>query len=205
VQPAAAQGGRGGGGRGGRGGAPALDFASDEKPQKAVAREMMRMVGELGPRVAAAAGRSADAAAEVTCITCHRGVPVPKQLPAILDETTAEKGTPAAIARYKELRRQFFGAQAYDFTQGTLLAYAQRATQANTPEDAIAWLQLNLDYFPLSSPTYVALAQAYQKANDTAAAVKALERAVELDPQNAQTKRQLDQLKGVAPQVTPSQ
>jgi hypothetical protein len=40
------------------------------------------------------------------------------------------------------------------------------------------------------------LSQAQRAKNDTAAATKSLEKAVELDPQNAQLKRQLDQLKG---------
>jgi tetratricopeptide (TPR) repeat protein len=129
-------------------------------------------------------------------VTCHRGVAVPRQLVDILDQTTAEKGTAAAIAQYKELRTQYFGAQAYDFSEGTLIAYAQRATQAGKPDDAIAWLQVNLENFPLSSRTYVGLSQAQQRKNDKDAVVKSLEKAIELDPQNQQLKGQLNQLKG---------
>jgi hypothetical protein len=93
-------------------------------------------------------------------VTCHRGVAIPKQLADILDQTAMEKGTQAAVAQYKDLRKQYFGAQAYDFSEGSLVTHAQRAK------------------------------------NDTAAAIKSLEKAVELDPQNAPLKRQLDQLKG---------
>src|SRR5262249_32288338 len=100
-----------------------------------------------------------------------------------------------AIAQYKEVRKQYFGAQAYDFGEGSLVAYAQRLTQSDRIDDAVAWLQLNLEYFPLSSRTYAALSQAQQRKNDKDAAIKSLEKAVELDPQNAQMKRQLDQLK----------
>jgi photosynthetic reaction center cytochrome c subunit/tetratricopeptide repeat protein len=182
-------------GRGGRGGPPPFDFASDEKPQKKAAREMMSMVRDINPKVASAVGKSAEAATRVGCVTCHRGVAIPKQLADILDQTTTEKGTPAAIAQYKELRKQYFGAQAYDFSEGSLVTYAQRATQANKADDAIAWLQLNLDYFPMSSRTYAGLSQAQQRKNDKDAAVKSLEKAVELDPQNAPLKRQLDTLK----------
>jgi hypothetical protein len=198
VQAAAPAGGRGdgGGGRGGRGAAPAFEFPSDDKPQKKVAREMMLMVREINPKVVAAAGKPETASARVGCVTCHHGVAIPKQLADILDQTTAEKGTAAAVAQYKELRKQYFGAQAYDFSEGTLVAYAQRATQANKADDAPAWLQLNLEYFPLSSRTYAALSQAQQRNNDKEGAIKSLEKAFELDPQNAQIKRQLDQLKG---------
>jgi tetratricopeptide (TPR) repeat protein len=106
-----------------------------------------------------------------------------------------EKGVPAAITQYKDLRKQYFGAQAYDFSEGGLVAYAQRATQANKADEAIAWLQLNLEYFPMSSRTYAGLSQAQQRKNEKDAAVKSLEKAFELDPQNAQLKRQLDTLK----------
>ena len=202
VQAAAAGGrGDGGGGRGGRGGgAPAFDFASDDKPQKKAARQMMLMVRDINPKVVAAVGKAEETTARVdvspaTAASRSRG-----RLTEILDLTTAEKGAPAAIAQYKDLRKQYFGAQAYDFSEGSLVAYAQRATHANKPDEAIAWLELNLDYFPLSSRTYVGLSQAQQKKNDKDAAIKSLEKAVELDPQNALTKRQLDQLKGAPPQ-----
>ena len=202
VQAAAAAGGRGdgGGGRGGRGGgAPAFDYASDDKPQKKAARQMMLMVRDINPKVVAAVGKTEDLTARVGCATCHRGVAIPRTLAEVLDLTVMEKGAPAAIAQYKDLRKQYFGAQAYDFSEASLVAYAQRATNANKADDAIAWLQLNLEHFPLSSRTYVGLSQAQQKKNDKEAAIKSLEKAVELDPQNAQTKRQLDQLKGAPP------
>src|SRR4029078_9181951 len=92
-----------------------------------------------------------------------------------LDVTTTEKGVPAAIAQYKELRKQYFGAQAYDFSEGSLVAHAQRANNANKADEAIAWLQLNLEYFPLSSRTYAGLSQAQQKKNDKEAAIKSME------------------------------
>jgi len=46
-----------------------------------------------------------------------------------------------------------------------------------------------------ASATYAALGQAYAKKNDTANAVKSFEKAVELDPNNQNAKRQLEQLK----------
>ena len=157
---------------------------------------MMLMVRDINPKVVAAVGKAEGLTARVGCVTCHRGVAIPRQLAEILDLTTAEKGRRRPSRQFKDLRKQYFGAQAYDFSEGSLVAYAQRATNANKADEAIAWLQLNLEYFPLSSRTYVGLSQAQQKKNDKEAAIKSLEKAVELDPQNAQTKRQLDQLKG---------
>jgi hypothetical protein len=191
-----ARGGGGGGGRG-RGGpaAPQLDYPSDQQAPKRAAREMMQLVRDINTRVPAAVGKTAEAATRVQCITCHRGVAIPRQLVDILTQTAADKGGPAAVAQYKDLRKQYFGAQAYDFSEASLITLAQRATAADKADDALAWLQLNLDYFPLSSRTYAAMAQAQQKKNDKSGAIGSLTRAVELDPQNAQAKRQLDQLK----------
>jgi hypothetical protein len=194
--PAPEGGGRfgGGGGGRGRGGPAALDFPSDQLPAKKKAREMMLMVRDLNARIPTAVSKAADATARVGCATCHGGVAIPKPLGDILDQTSAEKGAPAALAQYRELRKQYFGSRAYDFSEGSLIALAQRAT-TKAPADALAWLQLNLDYFPLSARTFVAMSQVQQRANDKDAAVKSLERALELDPQNAQARRLLDQLK----------
>jgi hypothetical protein len=193
--PAPEGGGRfGGGGGRGRGGPAALDFPSDQLPAKKKAREMMLMVRDLNARIPTAVSKSADATARIGCTTCHGGVAIPKSLGDILDQTAAEKGASAAIAQYKELRKQYFGSRAYDFSEGSLVALAQRTT-TNAPADALAWLQLNLEYFPLSARTFVAMSQVQQRANDKDAAVKSLERALELDPQNAQARRLLDQLK----------
>lgn len=51
-------------------------WASDEKPQKTIAREMMRMVVDLN------AGRF-NGAARITCFTCHRGARQPARLPLL--------------------------------------------------------------------------------------------------------------------------
>jgi hypothetical protein len=193
VAPPADGGGRGGGGRG-RGGPAALDFPSDQLPAKKKAREMMLMVRDLNTRIPTAVGKPADATSRVACATCHGGIAIPKPLGDILDQTATDKGAPAAVAQYKELRKQYFGGRAYDFGEGTLIALAQRPT-TKAPEDALGWLQLNLDYFPLSARTYAAMAQVQQRANDKDAAAKSAEKALELDPQNAPARRLLDQLK----------
>ena len=188
------EGGRGGAGRGRGAGAPPFDFGSDQIAAKKKAREMMTMVRDLNARIPAAVGKSADAAASVQCATCHGGVAIPRPLGDVLDQTTAEKGVPAAVAQYRDLRKQFFGARAYDFSEASLINLAQRPP-ARAPADAMAWLQLNLEYFPLSGRTYVAMSQAQQRNNDQDGAIKSAEKALELDPQNAQARRQLDQLR----------
>jgi hypothetical protein len=188
---AAAPAGRGGRGRGGA----AFDYPSDEKPQKKAARAMMTMVRDLNTSVATAVGRPPEATTRVGCVTCHRGVPMPMQLAEVLDRAVKEKGKAEAVTTYRDLRRRYFGGQAYDFSENSLIAYADRALRAGLPDDAITWLELNLSYFPRSAPTYAALSNAQQQKKDMAGAVTSLEKAVALDPENIQLQRLLEQLR----------
>ena len=169
------------------------DMASDEKTPKKTARAMMLMTRDINTKIPEAIGKNAEDATHVACMTCHRGVAIPKQLADILADTSASKGTAAAVAQYKELRNRYYGAMAYDFSEGGLLAAATRP--GTRPEEAIVWLQLNLEYYPKSARTYVTMAQVHQRANDKAAAMKDLEQALELDPNNNQAKQALQRLK----------
>jgi len=55
------------------------DFASDAKPEKEIARAMLRMAGDLNKRVLPAIPGLEDA--KVTCFTCHRGDKIPAVAP----------------------------------------------------------------------------------------------------------------------------
>lgn len=175
--------------------APQFDFASDTKPQKAAARKMITLAREINAKVPEAVAKPAAEATRVRCATCHRGVAIPKLLPDILAETTAKSGTAGAVQQYRELRTRYFGGQSYDFSENALVATATPLINGNKPDEALTWLQLNAEFYPKSSATYAALGQAYAKKNDTPNAVKSFEKAVELDPNNQNAKRQLEQLK----------
>lgn len=171
------------------------DMASDEKPAKATARAMMRLSTETNAKLATLATKPATALTRVQCVTCHRGVAIPKQLPEIVAATTAEKGLPAAVAQYRDLRKQYYGAQAYDFSEAGLLPFAQRLTQGSKADEALSWLQLNLEFYPASARTFLAIGQAYDRKGDQDAAIKNVQQALTIDPNNAAAKRALDQLK----------
>jgi tetratricopeptide (TPR) repeat protein len=175
--------------------APAFDFASDTKPAKTVARKMILMSREITAKLPEITGKPAADVTRVRCATCHRGVAVPKLLPDVLTEASTKSGTSAAVQQYRELRTKYYGGQSYDFSENALVATATPLINANKPDEAIAWLQLNAEFYPKSSATYAALGQAYAKKNDTANAIKSYEKAVELDPNNQNAKRQLEQLK----------
>jgi tetratricopeptide (TPR) repeat protein len=176
--------------------APAFDFASDTKPAKTVARKMILMSREITAKLPEVTGKPAAEVTRLRCATCHRGVAIPKLLPDILTETAAKSGTAAAVQQYRDLRTKYYGGQSYDFSENGIVAAALPLINANKPDDAITWLQLNTEFYPKSSATYAALGQAYAKKSDKESAVKSFEKAVELDPNNQIAKRQLDQLKG---------
>jgi hypothetical protein len=63
-------------------GNPINDFASDAKPQKDIARAMMRMVDEANATIAAGIAQTGlkpgEQVQKVTCATCHRGQATPQ-------------------------------------------------------------------------------------------------------------------------------
>jgi predicted Zn-dependent protease len=178
-------------GRGGRN-----DMAADEKPTKKAAREMMLLARDINTKLPAAVSKSADATTRVGCATCHRGVAIPKQITDIMTDAAASGGATAGLAKFKELREKYYGGQSYDFSEAAMITMAQRANTAGKFDDALAYLQANIEYYPKSARTYSAMAQMKNAKGDKAGAIQALEKAVELDPNNAQLKQQLQQLKG---------
>jgi hypothetical protein len=175
--------------------APNFDFAVDTKPAKGVARKMILMSREITAKLPEVTGKPAAEVTRLRCATCHRGVAIPKLLPDVVTETATKSGMPAAIQQYRELRTKYYGGQSYDFSETALVALATQLNNANKPDDALAWLQLNAEFYPRSAPTYGVMAQSYMRKNDKDNAIKSLEKAVEIDPNNQQAKRQLDQLK----------
>lgn len=171
------------------------DMAADDKPTKRTARQMLLLVRDINAKIPAAVGKPAEAATRVDCVTCHRGVAIPRQLADIMTETAGAQGMPAAIAKYRELRKQFYGTMAYDFTEGALVVLANRLGMAK-PDDALQWLELNLEFNPKSARTHLAMAQIYNRKGDKATAIKSVEQALEIEPENANAKRMLQQLKG---------
>jgi hypothetical protein len=74
-------------------GAPGNDFSVDTKPQKDIARAMMRMANAANESIAAATKKPADQQTRVQCMTCHRGEAIPKTPTAA---PAGERGAPPA-------------------------------------------------------------------------------------------------------------
>jgi tetratricopeptide (TPR) repeat protein len=173
---------------------PRWDFAADDKPAKQIARQMMLLTRDINTRVPTAVNKAPGAAAQVECITCHRGVVTPRQLGDILADTATAQGSAAAIDRYRELRAKYYGGQSFDFTENGLIALAQRLNASGKTDEALDLLSLNAEFYPKSRRTYDAMAQLYGQRHDTGRAIKALEKVLEIDPDNVDAKRQLAKL-----------
>ena len=92
------------------------------------------------------------------------------------------------------MRKRYYGRQAYDFGEDTLLSVAQKAGQLD-PEDAIDLLKVNLEFNPGSVRSYSAIAAAYQRTFDDDAAIAALEKALQIEPNNGVVQGQMMQLR----------
>jgi len=170
------------------------DYASDEKREKRVARQMILLRDGINVMLAAMVGKPAGAGptagpglpgapVRVLCRSCHRGLPIPRQLADVVTEAGASGGATAGLARYHELRTRYYGGQEYDFGEASLLTVAARAMNAKKPADAIRYLQANLEYFPKSARTYQAMAQAKTAAGDAQGAKSDLDTAATLEQQ----------------------
>jgi hypothetical protein len=85
-------------------GNPNNNFAADVKPQKDIARAMIRMVNSINEQIQAGVSatklRTGDQIQKVTCATCHRGSAIP-QVPTYNPPAPAARGggAPAAPGR----------------------------------------------------------------------------------------------------------
>jgi hypothetical protein len=166
-------------------GAPGNDFPADVKPEKAKARVMLRMVADINKTISTEftkLGKPASEIVQVQCVTCHRGNIIPKQLVDIVLDTANQSNAAAGVAKYRDLRKEYYGAQAYDFSDLTLFDAATRAITANKFDDAILYAQTNLEFNPKSARSHQVMSQAYQRKNDRASAIAEMEKAVALDP-----------------------
>jgi len=167
-----------------------FDFASDEKRTKLVARQMMLMIQEINRRVDTLPGR-APQGLQVTCMTCHRGISKPVPLSTVMLDAAVAAGADSAIRAYRALRQQYYGRDAYDFSERSLNTAAFRIARANKIDDALALLKFNEEMYPNSSGLAVFRGNILLMRADTAGATAAFREAVRRDTSNAEAKGRL--------------
>ncbi len=126
-----------------------VSFPSDEKPAKIKARTMLRMVDQINTALLPQLASRVEPRAAVDCATCHRGLPIPRSLQTTLFEIAQAQGAPAAIEKYRQLRRDALLGQ-YNFGEWEINELARRLTDAGNVKAALAMLEMNQEFYPAS-------------------------------------------------------
>lgn len=174
-----------------------FDFASDEKPTKVTARQMMRMVEEVTRRLDTIPSHSMPHV-EVTCRTCHRGVERPIPLSTLVIQATLAGGADSGVGVYRGLRDKYYGRDAYDFGESSLNTAAFRVAREKKFEDALLLLGVNEELFPGSSGMAVIRGNILLMRGDTTGAAASFREAVKRDSTNGEARGRLRDI-GQAP------
>ncbi len=173
-----------------------FDFASDDKETKRVARAMMRMTREINDTLLPKTGR--ENLLTVSCATCHHGVEKPQELREILAAELDEGGVEGVGKRYHELHEKYYGKGVYNFGEYTLTSLAERVARGRRdPATALALLDLNAELHPESAYTFVMKSRIQARIGARDDALRSAERALEIKPDDAWARNQLERLKAV--------
>jgi tetratricopeptide (TPR) repeat protein len=170
-----------------------VSFQSDEKPAKATARAMLRMVEQLNTATLAQLPSRAQPRVVVDCATCHRGVSLPKSLQTTLFEIVEARGAPAAVAKYRELRNDALLGR-YNFGEWEINELARRLAEAGKSEAAIAILEMNGEFYPKSAEIDVMIGELHRRAGDRDKAIQRYRAALAKSPDNGMAKQRLEEL-----------
>jgi tetratricopeptide (TPR) repeat protein len=109
--------------------------------------------------------------------------------------TITEKDVASAITQYRALKAGP-AANEYDFGEPELNRLGYQLLSMKKVAEAIEILKLNVEMFPQSANVYDSLAEAYMAHNDKELSIANYKKSLELDPNNANGKRQLAMLTG---------
>ena len=123
------------------------DFPADDKPTKQRARDMFQMLGEINHRLTVIPNlhRTGEPSPLATCGTCHRGIPRPRRIDDVFEQTRATESLSAALTEYRELRTQYLASGSYDFSVRPLVRQARRQLEAKDPAGAQKVMDMALD------------------------------------------------------------
>lgn len=170
-----------------------LDFAGDDKQEKKTARAMLKMVDAINQEYIAKMGRTAPI--RVECVTCHRGLPIPKTMQALLAETIEKKNVEAAVALYRDLRKNALGDGQYDFGETSLNILTESLLHQSKGREAAAIMELNVEVnTPPSLWALHLLGQAHIVNKEPAKAIEDYQKILEQNPKDEFAKKQLDSL-----------
>jgi len=173
-----------------------VNFASDDKRTKRVARVMIGMVNHINGEHLADVPDRPEPHVVVRCETCHRGVARPRLLTDEMELYLADSGLAAALQHYRDLRAKYYGGEAYDFREFPLLELAQSQARAGKADNAVGILRMSAEFFPASGQTPMTLGNVLLFTGDTAGAIAAFRDALAKDSTLGPARMQLQRLAG---------
>ena len=170
-----------------------VDFAADEKETKKAARAMLRMVAVINRDYVGKLDQPSSV--RVECVTCHRGLSKPRTLQAVLAEELEKKDLQAAIALYRDLKKQYYGGAQYDFSETSLNLLTETLFRQQKNKEAAALMELNAGTNDLSRWGKNLLAMAHRANGETEKAIADFQKIVESNPNDSWARQQLEELK----------
>ncbi|CAM2011705.1 c-type cytochrome [Acanthopleuribacter pedis] len=120
-----------------------IDFASDDRKPKKIAREMLKMTRAVNKDFFKPHDK------EISCYTCHHGTTDPRPLETILRAGYDEGGIDQLEKTYREKRKTYHGAGAYNFKPWSALSVVANSLLPNENWPDLKKIHLlNLEFNP---------------------------------------------------------
>jgi tetratricopeptide (TPR) repeat protein len=164
-----------------------MNFATDEKRKKQVARTMIAMTRAINEQYVSTIPAGTEPRQTVRCITCHRRASKPT-LPLwdLVVETAVASGAGAAIERHKSISDEYLGSGLYDFREHTLnIAGNKLREERKMPTEALAIFKRNAELFPKSANAMFVAGQAAQELGNITEAREFYRKALAIDAGHA--------------------
>lgn len=175
-----------------------IDFPSDAKATKNKARFMLRMTDSLNRVVLANLPDRRDPPVVITCVTCHRMMPVPTTTESFLGETLQKAGVDSAIAQYRALRATDLASGKFNFGERPVSEVARRLSEQGRHADAIKLLEMLQEFYPNSANIDFQIAEAQLASGNRDAGIARLRAILTKNPGDRRALARLQQL-GVQP------
>ncbi len=103
-----------------------------------------------------------------------------------------QEGVGAGIARFREFRDEYSESV---FSEGAVVGWGYNLLNRRKMDQAVAVFKLSVEMYPNSFNTYDSLGEAYMVAGNRELAIENYERSLELNPENTNAVRMLEQLR----------
>lgn len=124
-----------------------------------------------------------------TNMSLFKGEPIA----GIIEKVILEEGIEKGVIKYRELKEMNTGE--YLYSEESLNALGYKFMSMYKMDEAIAVFQLNVEEYPGSFNVYDSLGEAYHKNGEKKLAIKNYKKSLELNPENENGRRMLDQIR----------